>query len=259
MSETIGTPIDLLIPGEFHRIRDLVELQPYIRRVVADDRWAASQGWQAPILSEPAYQGYDAVIELGYQGWPQQPLPLATHTQGFHQWKDRWGSYPPLDLARPWITLPPLPHRWGTACLPIGFTETWFELKYGLVELLQEIFGNDCAMMPIAQEGSRWTMTLGTPAKSRRPWYTWVEAAAFISACDLMLADCAALHVLAVAVGTPVVLMEPMEARHNPIFYPLGMDGSRVQIVRGNDGKPTTDVWAVAEAIGTRIVATRLG
>jgi hypothetical protein len=72
----------------------------------------------------------------------------------------------------------------------------------------------------------------------------------------VFLGDCSAWHVLAMAMGIPVVLVEPLEARWNPIFYPLGMDGPQVTMVRGNDGNPTFDARHVADAL-TRALASR--
>jgi hypothetical protein len=39
-----------------------------------------------------------------------------------------------------------------------------------------------------------------------------------------------------------------MEARWNPIFYPLGKTG-RVRLVTGNDGLPTIDARHTAEVL----------
>ena len=76
-----------------------------------------------------------------------------------------------------------------------------------------------------------------------------VEATAWIAGAKVLLTDCSALHVLAVALGIPTVIVEPMEARWNTIFYPLGFDGPQVTIVKGLDGQPTFDARHVTETL----------
>jgi hypothetical protein len=154
------------------------------------------------------------------------------------------------ELRRPWITAPY--QNITPAALATAFTEAWFELKLGLVECLShvEIAGAPDGVV-LTPPGSRWDTEAGFPG------CTWVAAAWLIARSTVVLADCSALHVLAVALGKPVLLYEPMEARWNPIFYPLGMDGPEVTMIRGGDGKPTIDARHTAEYLRKALEALR--
>ena len=63
--------------------------------------------------------------------------------------------------------------------------------------------------------------------------------------------------VLAVALGVPAVIVEPNPMRHNPIFWPLGMDGPQVTCVKGGDGKPTHDARHTADVLREKLKATK--
>jgi hypothetical protein len=49
--------------------------------------------------------------------------------------------------------------------------------------------------------------------------------------------------------GKQVVMVEPNEARWNPIFYPYDKTGGRVELVVGNDARPTFDARHVADTL----------
>ena len=118
--------------------------------------------------------------------------------------------------------------------------------------LLRDTFRPLLQLTPV-HNGGRWG---DTPFSIATHSCTWPQAARHIRHAKVFLGDCSALHVLAVALGTPVVLVEPMEARWNPIFYPLGMDGA-VQVVKGNDGRPTWDARHVGDVLRERLGASR--
>jgi hypothetical protein len=237
-------PVDLRIAGEFSGLVELLERQPYLGRVYADPRWGMSQGWQPPI-EDDVISPYEKVLHLGYQRWPERVLPEEPYLQAV---KQLGHVIEPLDLKTPWITVPSAP---GTGDpLVVGFTEAWFELKYGLVCCLNQV---EIPGIPkghiLTPHGSRWVTEAGFAGSS------WLQAAEAIADATLMLADCSSLHVLAVAIGTPVVIMEPMEARHNPIFYPVGMHGPQVTMVLGLDGQPTFDARHTAATLKEVICA----
>lgn len=250
LSRRIGAPIDLQICGEFAPIVPLLELQPYLGTISADPDWplVPPAEWNAPHPPE----GYDHVFHLGYRGWPQRPLPFETlHTLNEYLTcnlvqHDCGNSFlgADLDLQTPWITAPALfSYQWAWL---YGFTDVYFELKYGLVTLLERNRKRfSYGQLPPTNIGAnpRWVEEAGENAT------TWLEAAAMLQRTSLLLTDCSALHVLAVALGTPALLVEPMEARWNPIFYPLGMDGPQVTVVQGTDGKPTFDARHVGDAL----------
>lgn len=241
ISQYYGVPVDLQIGGEFESIAPLIGQQPYIRRVIVDDRWTLTppDEWQAPRLEHPDQQ-HDHIHHLGYRGWPDRPLAQYIYGQVSSGW------LPPLDLETPWIVHHGTRHSYHFPWC-FGFTEAHFELKFGLIELLRRGYRTSTvrtsSLHPVSIcSGERWE-TEGRESRCR-----WDTAAALLSCSQFLLADCSALHVLAVAMGKQVLLCEPMEARWNDIFYPLGKSG-RVELILGNDGKPTFDARHVHDAV----------
>ena len=217
-------PVHLHVPGEFASLEPLLRVQPYIGEVSSDSAWHPGvDGWQAPQHPEGWH--------LGYRSWPTEGLPYATYRIAQEVSAGKIGT---LDLTTPWIGRDVrLTDGWS-----YGFTETWFELKYGLVRLLKPTLLN-----PWVGHSRRWN-----EEASHLP-VTWAEAMRRVSATPLLLTDCSALHVLGVGLGVPVVVMEPMEARWNPIFFPLGMHGPQVYVVIGGDGRPSFDARHTADLV----------
>ena len=253
LSARAGAPVDLAIAGEFASILPLLNLQPYIRRAFALDAWSLTppEEWRAPI-GELKGTDWDEQRDLGYRGWPDEPLPYYIGTQMGVEREE-------LDLGRPWVQVPKPDWRWSLD-IAFGFSECWFELKYGLIELLlaeDDSESGDGFRGSLTKQGrrslglfpsSRWTSEAGYRAAKG-----WVESAQYIQHGRIFFGDCSALHVLAVACGRPVLIMEPMIARHNSIFYPFGMDGPQVTVVKGHDGLPTFDARAVQAAIEQKL------
>jgi hypothetical protein len=244
LSRRVEAPVDLAIAGEFAPIIPLLERQDYLGQVHPIPTWGLSQGWEPPALRSPEVADpYDHTVHLGYRRWPEYPLALET------LWTfNRQGDVPlgvqDLALHEPWIThLPAAP----PTEIAIGFSECHFELKVGLVTLLEDL---DRPLLVLNHDSrTRWALERprgGYPLTLPSPWQTM---AGIIRNADLFLGCCSGLHVLAVAIGIPVVIVEPMEARWNPIFYPVGMDGPQVRVVKGLDGKPTFDARHVREVI----------
>lgn len=232
IAETTGQAVDLQFCGEFASLVPLLQQQPYLRHLWPDPRWGMSEGWQAPRLP----QDHDRVIHLGYRRWPELPLPVEIDQTARVEIE-----LPPLDLARPWVAVKP----WREAAdrLVIAWTDCYFELKVGLTYLLIKTWhGPDLTGFCSAAPGSRWTTEM--PYESTE----WLELARRIAAADLVLADCSAPHVLATALGKPVVVVEPMAERLNDIFWPRGVNGP-IHLVTGLDGKATWDARHVAETI----------
>ncbi len=230
-------PVHLHLPGEFEGMTPLLEAQAYVARVTVDHDWSPTpgEGMAAPACPH--------AWNIGYRGWPQTGLPYETYRIGVEASQEQIA---PLDLETPWITLPesPLALRMG-AQLACAWTEAWFELKYGVTHLLSR-----GAQVPVVltPHGSRWQAAGSPPGVCVHPC-TLLQAAYALQDSLVVLADCSALHVLTVALGKPVLVMEPMEARWNPIFWPLGMDGPRVRCVKGLDGQPTFDARHVRTAV----------
>lgn len=245
IADVHGCPCDLQIAGEFASMLDLLRLQPYLGHVSANPHWGLSEAdnWQAPMPVGTPEGTYEHVVHLGYRRWPERPLPHEAYLNAL----DHFAGHvllPPLDLARPWITV----EGPGAPCdVAVGFTEAWFELKLGLLISVTNRCHNR-TLLQLTPHGTRWRSqeTAGVVSVMA---CDWLEAARAIRNSDVVLADCSALHVLAVAMGKPVVVLEPMEARLASIFWPLGQNGPQVTLVRGNDGQATFDARHCAETL----------
>lgn len=250
ISEYYQTPVTLVISGKYGSLKRLIEDQVgYIEDVVVDHAWevveTAPMTPRTPPLGVPGI--YDRVYHLGYDSWPSQPLPYEIERIAQMAWVEAQ-PFGRIDLQRPWIKVSALPAR----DLAVGFSDEWFELKTGVADLLSYRF-RDRALWTSTQTGRTIIYCNGNNRWAQEgPWLyakEWHEAACWISSARVLLACNSALHVLGVAVGTPVVVMEPAEARWNEIFWPLGVDGPQVYQVRGNDGKPTFDARHVGDLI----------
>lgn len=248
IAEVAQHPVDLQIAGEFASMVDLLSQQDYLSGVWADPRWTLTppDDWKAPRLP----RDYDRIFHLGYHGWPSLPLPREVEALLAEQWTSDLPGLPPrIDLSRPWITVKPwtqLPHD-----IAVGWSDCHFELKYGLTRLLSENWAHEhTSGFVLAAPGSRWVSEGDMEAVD------WLEAARRLASAKVFLGDCSALHVLAVALGILAVVVEPMEARLSSIFWPLGKDGPRVTLVRGNDGQATFDARHTAEYL-TKVLEAR--
>lgn len=242
LAQTYDTPVTLLLSQKYSRLKDLLAQQAYIEQVLVAEEWAVVEtAPMTPRVPPTVPEGYDRVFHLGYPGWPEHSLPVTIWNIAWHQKPDADGELTPLDLETPWIhadlDVEPV-------SVVYGWSDEWFELKYG-VTLLTHRQWDEVIYAP----HSRWT----TEARSTKYLFSedrdWQEAACLIGAATVFVGCCSALHVLACALGTRCVLMEPNEARWNTIFYPYGKVGPRVTLVHGTDGRPTFDARHVADAI----------
>lgn len=281
ISRRIGQPVDLMVAQPFSPIVCLLVQQPYIAHA-----WGALQ-WQtqdtAPIsprtpprtpdgilanAQEDTYR-YDAVIHLGYRSWPTPDV--VRHTlDTYNHARSVIGTEPPylleeaLALDEPWIAhvpTPPIHHVDRGPTIAIAFTDEHFELKLGLTIAVLERFMMTHAharYCVLTVPNSRWSTETWTDWRSLHAG-DWLEYARCLQVADVVLADCSAAHVLAVAMGKPVILMEPNPHRHNDVFYPLGKTG-RVHLVTGTDGQPTFDARHTYDAVAaalTRVLEAR--
>lgn len=248
ISETYGVPVDLCLSAKYGSLKDLIQRQEYTREVYVHEGWEIRES--APIqpripphseaIGQPTY---DQIFHLGYEGWPTPDLPRDIYGRAAGRILDQ--RLTPLDLDRPWITAPwPLPESLFT----VGFTDEWFELKYGLYWLLRNAFSKDTGSYTIVPITSspRWQTEAGHTACD------WETAASWIATSQIFVGCCSALHVLARAVGKPVICVEPNPQRHQDLFYPYGKTGS-VQLVLGNDGQPTFDSRHLIDAIQAKL------
>lgn len=255
IAEVVGEPVDLVIAGAYGSIVPLIQRQSYIGQAFADSQWVVQNtAPMTPRMPERVIaHEYDQVFHLGYRGWPKTDLPretwacFAAQAVGDPEFLGRAVVH--FSLDRPWIIATHTVNQadWARA-YAVGFTDEHFELKYGLTELLRMRWVDETC-------GQRGSVNLSTSprwnAEAAAPWegWSWESAAAWLANTPVFLGCNSALHVLARALGVPVVMMEPNPHRHNDIFYPYGKSGKGVELVLGNDGLPTFDARAVWETL----------
>jgi hypothetical protein len=252
ISESLGEPVDLALSARYGALQALLERQPYIHEVIVVAGWDVQETAPMTPRTPPAdwlrvcTRPDEWVVHLGYEGWPDPNLPLDIWHRALAQLHANAvpaDAIRSADLSRPWIT-PPYPIM--PTDLTIGFTDEHFELKTGLAQLLINRYTLDGAQQVVnVSHSPRWN----TEGKWSVVNADWETAAAWIAQSRCFVGCCSALQVLAIACGTPAVVVEPAAARLQAVFWPLGFDGDRVQVVRGNDGLPTVDARHTAEAI----------
>ena len=272
LAQQVDGPIDLMVSAAYGNLCPLIERQSYINRCVANLDWIERpDGGVAPFapyrpaavdaadtkIFFPANAAgdiigeYDRVIHLGYQRWPQNQLAYEIYLNAVSQWGDsHQGLTSTFDLDVPWIEAPSL--EVGGGPVPpldvlICWSEEWAELKAGVTGALSYALHPQFSTTEIRPRHSRyyeWPMGLSLDDA------TWEQTAAWIAKAPVVLTCLSAQWVLANALGRQVVIMEPSEARHNPIFF---YDAPRNHLVLGNDGKPTFDARAVVDAVRARV------
>jgi hypothetical protein len=263
LHESTGATIDLLVAGKYAAVCPLLERQPYLRECVAMPEWTVEEtAPMTPRLPPGIPAGYDRVIHLGYAGWPDRPLPDQ------HLWTLQQ-QIPDLDLVEqiaerytldhPWIHVPVKAGR--ARAVYCGWSDEHFELKVGVTQVVKDALARGRTDWSAAASwhvgvspASRWQREARTVVGSGRAPESWMEAAGWIAQARVFLGCCSALHVLACGLGIPVVLVEPNEARHHPIFYPYGTDGPQVTLVKGNDGRPSFDARHVGDVLAQQLV-----
>lgn len=253
--------IDLLLPETMVSIKPLLTCQPYIGKVYTDPSWTVLDTAPASPRIPPSTIGIGThlIIHLGYKGWPKRSLAYETmDTCNQEGWGTTFGSNwalqdKELDLQTPWLYVPEPRMSW-TFPWVYGFTDEHFELKYGVVDLLlrNRRMSKVGGMMPVRiGNDPRWNEEAGCVPN------TWLESAQLLVGAGALLTCNSALHVLGVATGVPVVMMEPNPHRHHFIFYPVGDTGPQVHLVRGNDGQPTFDARHVRDVLSNVLAARR--
>lgn len=253
ISEAAGAPVDFQIAGEFGRLQPVLALAPFIHRAFASLDWILQppEEWHAPSLigidkpeTRTVDARYDRVVHLGYRGWPDQSLPKFVYAQTQREYPDL--PLAPLDLDHPWLVVPevtPQP-RQVVCCM----TEEWIELKMGvLLAVKQALQGSGVDLLlltpdPIGRH-KEWA-SYWSPEQIRS--CGWREAVHTIAESAVVLSCNSATWVVANALNKPLVMLEPSEARQNPIFW---LEQVRNHWVLGGDGKPTTDARATAELL----------
>lgn len=250
------TKVDFMVPPAFESILPLIQRQPYILETWTGKGWDLSSMDTAQNRVPPECDcgDYEEVYHLGYKAWPSRSLPVEIRESvGVSVGRSR---DPLFDLNIPWIHTDRLDRLRvnSSPVVAVGFTNEHIELKMGL------LFGLAAAFPSI-----HWKLLVPCGVVNHRAWEwdslpllneyhgidyvetTWEQAAAAIASADLFFGCLGGLWVLANAVGTPTVIMEPMEARHNPVFW---RDTPKNHLVLGNDGKPTFDLRATRDMVG---------
>jgi hypothetical protein len=238
IAEQYNTTVDFACSPKYAACLPIVEQQWYVGRAFEIPVWEVQE--TAPITpAEPPFGGpeyYDHVFHFGYKHWPQMPLALQIAEQH---------SIPLTleDLGQPWITVKGYGQPGGIVA---GFTDEYFELKVGIVQLLLTA---GFEIQTLASRHSRWIEESLPDWKDERA--TDLPAAAmYIQSCGVFLGCLSSLAVLAAAMGKPRVLVEPNPQRHHPIFQHWD-----TPLVTGSDGLPTFDARHVANAVNAKLVA----
>jgi hypothetical protein len=249
ISETYETPVHFRCSNDprFSSILPLLGQQSYLASAEALPTWSIREEGIAPMSPRVPETidgaSYDLVFHLGYESWPEPSTAINIYRRAAYVAEVPLAA---LDLQRPWI-IPP--YDLPKTDLAIGFTDEHFELKYGLYLLIFQ--QRDRIALVNCSTSPRWR------GEGQNTGYTWESTAAWLANATVFLGCCSAMHVLACAVGTPVVLMEPSEARWNEVFYPYGKTGPHVTLVLGGDGRPTFDARHVLDTVRARIAAKR--
>lgn len=249
ISESYHEKVLLVLSPYVKSLAPLLRQQDYIFNVIVDPDWqvfdTAPMSPRVPILTSHTLPpgGRHQVYHLGYEGWPGPDLARDIWKRALAQ-DQRRRELPVLDLERPWITPPAFSHQLPRPKICVGFTDEWFELKYGLYQLLRQRLPPGLATVVNLSTSPRWS------TEALQPPMDWDTAAGWLARAQTFVGCCSALHVLACAVGTPaVIVVEPNEARWQDVFYPYGKTG-RVRLLLGGDGRPTFDARHLIDTIG---------
>ncbi len=263
--QATGATIDLGVAPKYSGVCELVSRQPYVRCALPIPGWEVEE--TAPMTPRipperalACLGSYDHIFHLGYDVWPMQTLPFETFWRLYGQLPSRIREKMPLpDLSKPWLErfgwIPPTEPTIG-----VIFTDEWLELKAGILAGLAPRFmrwdrgphmRDPRFLLILPKTGGRWSGEYGSsfPPNVSIVSSSLYGAVNIMAACDLVVADNSAGHVIACGLGCPVVMVEPAAARHHPIFYPYGQDGPEVTLVKGGDGQPTFDLRHIGDLV----------
>jgi hypothetical protein len=250
IAQHVEEKVDFVTSEPYHSLLPLIQEQFYIGSVAAFSDWQVQD--TAPMTPAeappPPPDVYDHVFHLGHTEWPQLPLVRQHHANLVRQWPDALGPTPPLALEEPWIEAPKPDEGWEVVKpdVLICWSEEWCELKMGVTQavdygLYQEQHRTRVSL--VRPKGSRY---FEWPAGASIDHPDWVLTAQVMSHAQAVLCCLSSQWVLANALGKRCVVMEPAEARHNPIFW---REHARNTLVTGIDGQPTFDARHVLDAV----------
>lgn len=242
-------PVDPANTTPMIAIAPLLEQQPYIGEVVIRQDWSIEQeAPRRPRYPLPEYRLYGdgSWFNLGYREWPTAPLPFYTAQLAGLEFEPDWS---------PWITAPRLHTEPGDLVL-YHWSDRWFELKYGLTNILSRTLPVTAWTIRVSPQTERWDVHPYARRTSIR------DLAYHIAGASIVVTDCSMAHVLAAAMGKRCVVVEPEDARHHFIFWPGSLQDERghwhqadndfgrlIYPVIGGDGKPSFDARHTADLI----------
>ena len=245
ISETFDQPVDLALANNYDSLSTLISQQSYIGTCFPVPTWHYNEDVEGS--HRPSrIDGYERIINLGRTGWPTGPLAQYTWETAQRLVPDQ--PIAPLDLDRPWIEIAANTHY--ADHVAVGWSQEHLELKMGiLAALVRRTYPNQTFYMLCPTFGGRWAEwdhNAEESSKLQFGYWDWLITAKILAGSRVFLGCQSALWVLANALGKTCVIMEPMEARWNPIFWCAHPRNHRVI---GNDGKPTFDARAVGDML----------
>lgn len=255
ISRQYGQQVHLWLPASLKPLQNLLEKQDYIGEIHLDYDWAVQDTAPASPRIPPKGPSDASVVHLGYQGWPEHPLPFqVVRQQGLHERDVDWSA---------WISTVPF-ESVPDGTILFHWTDRWFELKLGLTELITQALPVPAWTLRTAPNSARW------PVYKHAIGTTIENLARHIASVDLVITDCSMGHVLTAAMGRRCVVIEPEPDRHHPIFWPGSIQtpegwwreannvfGTRIVPVTGIDGKPTFDARHAIDLIKELLDETR--
>ena len=229
LSEARSTPAHLVTSPYCVNLIPFLEGQPYIASARVDWNWEITgdcpglQPWSPPMAGNASSPG-EEVVHLGLREWPEPNLFQV------------YGRYAAVDPSPHWLT-PVGIYTQGLDLITLAFTDEWVELKVGLVTALATHFPTRRFMI-LGQEHSRlWR-------EFRFPFYnvtwqpcTFAAASRFIKSSILLVTDKSALRVMGTGLGQPMVVVEPSQPRHNPVFDPPAAAQPEEYVLNGFDAR----------------------
>lgn len=249
ISQVYGQPVDLVTSAKYDSLAPLLAHQPYILLAWGATNWEVAETAPMTPRMPPENYGYDVLYHLGYPAWPRPTLAQDIYDRAYeiairHHLHDAFDELPPLDLATPWITVPPVAftiRSGGRPLVWVGWSEEWLELKVGILALLALRFPGVTFgwLRPWVGRYDEATgiERLGDNVVIVRA--DWMLTASLAARADCYLGCLSSQWVLANALGKPAIVVEPNKDRHHPVFWQDG--GGRNRLVIGNDGQPTFD------------------
>lgn len=237
ISEAHGEPVDFATSVQYSddSFRRLINKQPYVDIAFHIPGWMVYD--TAPMTPrEPTPEllakSYERVYHLGYEAWPKYYCALDVYLRALAL----NSSLSALDDS-PWVTLGPSDRSSNT--ILVCWSQEWIELKMGLTLAVAAKFPEVqfkilCPRRQCRQEEWLWVL----PDNCCLVHGDWLEACRWMEQATFYLGCLSGSWVLANATGTPVVAVEPAEARHHPVFW---RDSPINHMTIGGDLKPTFD------------------